>query len=107
MQNAERQRLVSTMSHEPAHALASVLKCGICLALLVLLAVIGGYPARDTTPQEARNAMPRSAAATKAFSAEAHRKEVLDERRAKFAGHESDPGAADLALAARVDVVAP
>ena len=90
MHTTEHQRLVSTMTVEPAHALGVVLKCGICLALLILLMVIGSARETDGAAPEARGSAPHSAAVAIVPSAAAHRKAVFDDRRARFAGNASD-----------------
>ncbi len=80
----ERRRLLKMMSDEPINGFAMA-KCAAGLAIVVLLVVmavsdervIGGSVAQGTTP-------PRAAAAE--VSAEAHRKQVFDERRQSFQG---------------------
>jgi hypothetical protein len=84
MNTTERQRLASTMSNEPTHALGVVLKCGICLALLTLLVAIGGSWVNDGGATETRDSAPHATSAAKLTGAAAHRKEVFDERRARF-----------------------
>ncbi len=106
MHSTERQRLVSTMSHEPAHALGVILKCGVCLALLILLAVIGSTNERDDIAQ-VRSGPPLSASVAKMSSAAAHRKEVFDGRRAHFLGNASERDFAGQSLVSHADVVAP
>ena len=107
MHNAERQRLVSTLSHEPTYTLGTALKCGICLAFLILLVVIGN--AREQTPiaQEARSFAPHSTSVASKSGAEAHRKDVFDDRRAKFMDKASERDDGGPSLAARVDGVVP
>ena len=90
MNTTRRQRLVSTMSDEPTYALGVVLKCGICLALLTLLVVIGSTREEDGVASDARGSAPHAMAAAKFGGAAAHRKEVFDERRARFAGNASE-----------------
>ncbi len=79
----ERRRLLKMMSDEPINVRFAMAKCAAGLAIVVLLVVIavsderviGGSVAQGTTP-------PRAAAA--GASAERHRKQVFDERRARF-----------------------
>jgi len=90
MHTTERQQVVSTMAVEPAHAVGVVLKCGICLALLALLLVIGSARENDGVAPEAAGSAPHAAAVAIVPSAAAHRKAVFDDRRARFAGNASD-----------------
>ncbi len=81
----ECRRLLKMMSDEPINVRFAMAKCAAGLAIVVLLVVmavsdervIGGSVAQGTTP-------PRAAAAE--VSAEAHRKQVFDERRQSFQG---------------------
>ncbi len=106
MQTTERQRLISTMTVEPAHAVAAALKCGVCLALLTLLLVIGSTSKYDATASEARRSAP-AAAAARLPSAAAHRKAVFDDRRARFAGNASERTLAGRAQDAPAEAYAP
>jgi hypothetical protein len=83
----ERQKLVSNMADAPTHALAVVLKCAVCLVLLTLLVVIGSTREEGGVAPEARGSAPHALSAAKLSGAAAHRKEVFDERRARFAGN--------------------
>ncbi len=107
MQTTERQRLVSTMSVAPTYGLGSVLKCGICLAFLLLLVAIGSAREQAPIAQEARKDAPHSKSAAGMYGAAAHRKEVFDGRRAKLMSKASEPGVTGPTLPARADVVAP
>jgi hypothetical protein len=107
MNTTERQRLASTLSDEPAHALGVVLKCAVCLALLTLLVVIGGNQGKPDTAPEARVSAPHAASATKLTGAAAHRKEVFDERRARFAGNASERHVAKTAPVTDAQAYAP
>jgi hypothetical protein len=107
MNSTERQRLVSTMADEPTRALGVVLKCGICLALLTLLVVIGGAREKEGAAPEARGSAPHSAAVAKLPSAAAHRKEVFDDRRARFAGNASERNIAGTAPVAHAETYVP
>jgi hypothetical protein len=84
MNSMERQRLVSTLSDEPAHALGVVLKCCIGLFLLTLLVAIGGGWGNDGTATVSRGDSQHAEAASHPGNAAAHRREVFDERRARF-----------------------
>jgi len=107
MQTTERKQLVSTMTVEPAHALGVVLKCGVCLALLTLLLVIGSFREDDGTAPEARGGAPHAAAVAGSSGAAAHRKEVFEERRARFAGNASNRTFAGVASVAPAEPYAP
>jgi len=107
MHTTERQRLVSTMAVEPAHAVGVVLKCGICLALLTLLLVIGSARENDEVAPEAVGSAPHAAAPAIVPSAAAHRKAVFDDRRARFAGNASERTLAGMASGAPAEPYAP
>lgn len=107
MHSTERNRLVSTMTVKRARALGVVLKCGICLALLTLLLVIGNAREKDGVALEAGNGMPHSAAIAILPSAAAHRKEVFDDRRARYAGNATERTLAETAPVASVEAYAP
>ena len=89
MHSKERQRLVSTMTVESGRAFGAVLKSGICLALLILLWVIGSAKNDDGVLPLASHSAPETAAVAIVPSAAAYRKEVFDDRRARFAGNAS------------------
>ena len=84
MSAMQRRRLPSTGAHEPARVLGALLKFGICLALVVLVAAIGG----GKDPQQAPSAMHAFvadfASTAEPATAAAHRKEVFAARRARF-----------------------
>ena len=84
MHTTERQQVVSTMTVEPARALGVVLKCGICLALLILLMVIGSARENDGVAPEVRGSASQAQAVARLPAAAAHRKAVFDDRRARF-----------------------
>jgi len=90
MHTTERQQVVSTMTAEPARALGAVLKCGVCLALLTLLLVIGNSREDDGAAPEARGSASQAPAVARLPAAATHRKAVFDDRRARFAGNASD-----------------
>ncbi len=85
MQTAERERLMRMMSDESAYGVATVLKCGVCIGLLALIAVIG-FSARvnDAGTPVATSTTQQKTSAYDGIRAEAHRKQVFDERRARF-----------------------
>ena len=86
MQATERKRLVSTLSREGAYGLGTVLKCSICLAILNLLIAIGNSSEHVPNSQAARkDASPPTSVAGNP-GATAHRRQVFEERRAKFLG---------------------
>jgi hypothetical protein len=107
MNTTERQRLLSTMADAPTQALAVVLKCAVCLALLTLLVVVGGNRETDGVAPGARGSAPYAASAAELSGAATHRKEVFDERRARFAGNASERRVAETAPAADVEAHAP
>jgi len=86
MQATERKRLVSTLSREGAYGLGTALKCSICLAILILLIAIGNSSEHVPNSQAARkDASPPTSVAGNP-GATAHRRQVFEERRAKFLG---------------------
>lgn len=114
MNSAERQKLVKAYLHErtwprqtrrfdrPAHLLAVILKCGVCLALLALVVVIGTSLDKAGMPKDALGNAPHPASVAESSSVAAHRKEVFDERRARFDGNapgEALPTHAEVAAA--------
>jgi hypothetical protein len=74
-------------SEEPAVRAGTAIKCGACLALVALVAVIGARVDGDVGATH--RAASATAYAPAPASAEAHRKTVLDERRARFEGASS------------------
>jgi len=98
--NATRlQRLASISPDEPARCVGVVVKCGICLAVLTLLVVIGNQQ-EGGVGLETRGSAPYAASAARLAGAATHRKEVFDERRARFTGSETDRNVAETALPA-------
>jgi hypothetical protein len=95
------------MSNDVEQPLGVVVKCGVCLALLILLAVIGSADEQDWTSQEVHGSAQPSASVAHGSSAAAHRKELFDSRRAKFSGNASGRGFAVRPLAAHADAAAP
>lgn len=104
MNSTERQRLVSSLYREPACAVAVVLKCGVCLAVLILLALIGAVDGKDGFAQDARRGTPHSAPPAKLPGSAAHRKEIFDSRRARFLSNASGRDAAPGSLVSHADM---
>ena len=86
MQTAERERLMQVKADESAYAIATVVKSGVCVALLALLTVIGFGASVNDTATAATTAVQQKMAAHDCVRAAAHRKQVFDERRARFVG---------------------
>jgi hypothetical protein len=85
MQASERERLMQSMNDKRAVRVGAAVKSGACLAFLALLAVNGaGAPDGDAASQQTASAA--AAHAPNPVRAEAHRKAVFDERRARFDG---------------------
>jgi hypothetical protein len=84
MQSAqERRRLLRAMHAEPARAWMVLAKCAAGLAAIALIAAIGASDGVDH--DVAGNVVP-DAAPRSGQTAQAHRTQVFDERRARFAG---------------------
>jgi hypothetical protein len=107
MNTTKRQRLVSAMSDERTRGLGVVLKCGVCLALLTLLVAIGVGNGTDGDRANARRNVPLAAPAAKLTTAAAHRKEVFDERRARFTGNASERPVDETAAVAPAEAYVP
>jgi hypothetical protein len=103
----ERQQLLSNMADAPTYALAVVLKCSVCLALLTLLVVIGSTRGKDGVAPETRGSTLHAMSAARLSSAAAHRKAVFDDRRARFAGNASERTLAGTAPGAPAEPYAP
>ena len=103
----ERRRLVANLYREPACAVAVVLKCGACLALLILLAVIGAADGKDGIEQDGAHGAPHSAPPVKLSGSAAHRKEIFDGRRARFLANASGRDVASRSVVSHVDMRAP
>ena len=95
------------MTVESARGLGVVVKCGICLALLTLLLVIGSARENDGVTPEAGNGAPHAAAVAMLPSAAAHRKAVFDDRRARLAGNASERTIVETAPVASFEAYAP
>jgi hypothetical protein len=107
MHTTERQQVVSTMTVEPARALGVVLKCGVCLALLILLMVIGSAREDDTAAPQVRGSASQAQAVARLPAAAAHRKAVFDDRRARFEDTDSERIVAGMAPGAPAEPYAP
>jgi len=83
MHTYERARLMQTMNDERAVRVGTAVKCGACIAFLALLAAIGAAGG-DVTPKH--SAIVERAHTPNPVRAEAHRKAVFDERRARVEG---------------------
>jgi hypothetical protein len=78
----QRRRLLQQMASEPFRTWAVLAKCGGGLAVIVLIAVIGA----GSTDDPAAISRANDAAPHVAQPVQQHRKQVFDERRARFAG---------------------
>lgn len=87
MQTTRHERLMRMTSDESAYGVATVVKCGACIGFLALLTVIGfSTSVNDAATPVATSAVRDNASAQVGIRAEAHRKQVFDERRARFEG---------------------
>lgn len=84
LSTTERQRLMRQFGDEPALPARAVAKCGAGLVILLLLALIAAGSGDEGGIDRAARANADGAIATVAPRAEAHRKQVYDERRARF-----------------------
>ena len=108
MQAAERERLTRTMSSVSANPVGVVVKCGVCLGFLALLAVVGsGANDNDAIAPGAPYAGRETVSADDGVRADAHRKRVFDERRARLEGRASEVHATDPTRDSRIAIVAP
>ena len=84
----ERKRLMKTINDEPANAWMVLAICAVGLAVVVLIAVIGYSEDanRNASPVPA-STLAASTPDTANARAQAHRKQVFDERRHSFAGN--------------------
>ncbi len=87
MQTTRRERLMRMNSDESAHGVATVVKCGACIGFLALLSVIGfSTGINDVVTPDATSAGRERTSAEPIGRAEAHRKQVFDERRTRLEG---------------------
>ena len=77
----ERRRLLQAMNAEPAHAWMVLAKCAAGLAVIVLLAAIG---ASERLDYGAAGNVAAAVTLHARQSAQEHRKQVFDDRRARF-----------------------
>jgi len=87
MQTTRRERLLRMTSDEPAYGIATVVKIGVCMGFLALITVIGfNASVNHADTQAATSTAQQNVPAQVGVSAEAHRKQVFDERREQFEG---------------------
>jgi len=85
MQTMRRESQMRTTFDESAYRFAAVVKAVVCIGFLTLLAAIGfSAGVNDTATAGALSAEPENTSKHVAVRAEAHRKQVFDERRARF-----------------------
>lgn len=98
------------MLHKPHHVApipaATVLKAGVCVGFIALLAWIGAGDRSGQAPAAITGAQSAAAAAV-GDRAATHRKQVFDERRARFDGAAHAKVARGEASVARTEVLAP
>ena len=108
MQTTRHERLLRMTSDEPAYGVARAVKFAVCMGFLALLTVIGfsasvndaGTPAATSTAQQKESAR-------FGVRAEAHRKQVFDERRARFEGTAPTQLALNPDRGGSMDIIAP
>lgn len=83
LSTTERERLMRQYSDDPAPPAHGVAKCAAGLLILMLLALVAGSDDVGGIDRAAR-ANAAGGIATAVPHAEAHRKQVFDERRARF-----------------------
>jgi hypothetical protein len=108
MNTVKRNELIRNAYGKSAMPAAAIAKCGVCVAFVALFAWIGAGPGEDAAVASAGRAPEGGAAAAVVGDrAAAHRKQVFDERRARFDGFTS----ANVAIASlpggHADFVAP
>ncbi len=88
MQTTRHARLIRMTSDESAYGVASMVTFGVCIGFLALLAVIGFSASVNdaATPTVTSTAQQQEASGRVGVRAEAHRKQVFDERRERFEG---------------------
>lgn len=92
--SSERRKLLKSMNGEPAGAWFILAKCAAGLAVTVLIAVIGASERGDReTGSEVAVVVPPTAQ-----PAQVHRKQVFDERRARFSGGADQRSVAGVAV---------
>lgn len=99
MQNAERKKVIETMSYEPRHPIAMPLTCAACLVLLALFAIIGTSSSYESEKSAARQTgqSASSIGPVRIARAEAHRKQTFDQRRTHLLGSQRQSTVAGLA----------
>jgi len=84
VRSMERERMMRASDGEPLASAAAAMRCGAALVVLALLAVIAGS-AGDPVALQATPAPPAAVTATGGVTAN-HRRQVFDERRARWDG---------------------
>ena len=83
----ERERLLKLMGKEPVGSWLVLAKCAAGLAAVALIAVIGlGAPINIAAPTLKSAIFAAAAGARAHMRSQPHRKQVFDERRARFQG---------------------
>ena len=77
----ERSRLLKAMSEEPVYVKVALAKCALGLAVFAMIAVIGASQSADSG---AAGNVAADYTTQAADPAQAHRKELFDERRARL-----------------------
>ncbi len=108
MQTTRRERLMRMTSDASAYGVATVVQFGVCISFLALLTVI----ALTTSVNDAATLATASTAQQKESArvggrAEAHRKQVFDERRAQFEGTAPTQLALSPDRGGSMDIIAP
>lgn len=93
MQAAEGERLTRSMGDLSTSPVRVVVRCGACLGFLSLLVIVGSGTGDDAAAPRTPSADRSTVSARDDVRAAAHRKQLFDERRARFDGHAADVGA--------------
>ena len=84
---AERNKLLQAMGDERAAGRAAIARCAAGLVVIVLIAVAGVVVPINITSSASKPAALTAAADPHGYSrAQQHRKQIFDERRARFEG---------------------
>ncbi len=87
MQTTRHERLLRMTSDEPAYGVARAVKFAVCMGFLALLTLIGfSASVNDAGTPTATSTAQQKEPARVGVRAEAHRKQVFDERRERFEG---------------------
>lgn len=90
MNRVERSNLVAQHADAPAHPVGVVLACCAGIVALTVLVAAGGAWTTDRKAQASTQASYRGEATARAGSTEEHRRDLFDERRARFTSSASD-----------------